>query len=180
MSITETNCAIQWIVIYIIQWIALSIFWTTGARLTPTRKIVLEPPQFIILDTIPRRFLKDKLVIYTVKGFSKVDKHRCRNTTFVNAFPSLTFRWCGAGENGERAKLRARFLFALAAYDLTCSPLSKCLEQAMPFLKRSVKYETASWVEWFFVNQRTGNEIADRNYLNGLWNVGEAVSARLF
>ena len=51
---------------------------------------------------------------------------------------------------GSGRKIRVPFLFALAAYDLTCSPLSKRLVQAMPFLKQSVKYETASWVERFF------------------------------
>ena len=33
-------------------------------------------------------------MIYTVEGFSKVDKHRCCNTTFVNAFPNTIREVC--------------------------------------------------------------------------------------
>ena len=33
-------------------------------------------------------------MIYTIEGFSKVDKHRCCNTTFVNAFPNTIREVC--------------------------------------------------------------------------------------
>ena len=48
----------------------------------------------MIFDTIPRQLLSAILVIYTVEGFSKVDKHRCCNTTFVNAFPNAIREMC--------------------------------------------------------------------------------------
>ena len=33
-------------------------------------------------------------MIYTIEGFSKVDKHRCCNTTFVNVFPNTIREVC--------------------------------------------------------------------------------------
>ena len=54
----------------------------------------------------------------------------------VTQAPSLfqAFGWWGAGKKlGRRRKIdegKIVFLFALAVYDLTCSPLSKRLEQA--------------------------------------------------
>ena len=48
----------------------------------------------MVVDTIPRQPLYEKLVIYTIEGFSKVDKHRCCNTTFVNAFPNTIREVC--------------------------------------------------------------------------------------
>ena len=42
-------------------------------------------------------------MIYTVEGFSKVDKHRCCNTTFVNAFPN-TIREVNLSRNVSSAE----------------------------------------------------------------------------
>ena len=69
-------------------------------RLTSTRKIVLKPPQFMVVDTTPRQFFWGEVVS---KAFRK-----STNTAAVTQ-PS-----------------------------------------SMPFLIQSVKYVTASWVEWFF------------------------------
>ena len=33
-------------------------------------------------------------MIYIVKGFSKVDKHPCRNASFINAFPNTICEIC--------------------------------------------------------------------------------------
>lgn len=54
-----------------------------------------KPPQFMVLDAKPGNFsLYEKLVIYTVESFSKVDKHRCSNAAFVNAFPNTIREIC--------------------------------------------------------------------------------------
>ena len=58
-------------------------------KLTSSCKIVPKPLQFMVLNAKPRQFLYDKLVIYNVESFSKVDKHRCSNAAFVNAFPNI-------------------------------------------------------------------------------------------
>lgn len=50
----------------------------------------------MVLDAKPGNFsLYEKLVIYTVESFSKVDKHCSSNAAFVNAFPNTIREICG-------------------------------------------------------------------------------------